>query len=403
MRGGEIFHAPFTLRLGISLLRPSHMRALLIVVFGVPLIILALLVHVTSPASGDDPGYSELLETFWSEFLRDPGNRLMLWALVVLLPLGVLAVFVQRLAHIRVTSTGLQARIPPVLGLGLFGQSGGQWDVRWEDVRRVRMVAPKRTRNTVQRLGWFRLVIETGRGEVRLNPFPWFNPDAEDHRLRLGELLRFGRLDAGRRVKEAPLIEVIEARGFEIEQVSGEGGDRGTASAGFDLARHRGMVVQLGLFLAAATYAIADTFFISAYRPLESLPAMPFVMVGLAALAGIAVLGRGVPRLERLAVGALTVISLVAAVHPATLRFNASTAESRIVAYEAVGPGRFRPVDGEEPSIDLRDLDVDRYWARYPRGAEHRFTLLRGIPGFEQLDLAPLYERTRAFYRAQER
>lgn len=400
MTGSKIFHEHFTLRLGISLLRPSHMRALLVAVLGIPLIIFALLILATSPASGEDPGYSDLLKIFWTDFLRDPGNRLMLWALALLLPLGVLAVAVQRFAHIRVTSTGLQARIP--LLLGLFRQSAGQWDIRWEDVRRVRMVTPGRTRNAVQRLGWFRLVIETGRGDIRLNPFPWFNPDAEDHRLRLGELLRFGGLEADRRVRDAPLVGVIEARGFEIEQTAGEDRDPETASAGFDLVRHRGMVVQLGLFLVAATYALVDTFFISAYRPLAPLPVMPFVMVGLPALAGVVALGRGAPRPERLAVGALTVISLVAAVHPAVLRLNALTAEPRIVTYEAVGPGRFRPVDEEWPPIDLRDLDVDRYWARYPRGSEHQFTLLRGIPNFEQLDLAPLYERTRAFYRARE-
>lgn len=125
---------------------------------------------------------------------------------------------------------------------------------------------------------------------------------------------------------------------------------------------------------------------------------VPFAVTGAVAVLASSQLGRGAPSRERLAVGALTVVALVAAAHPATLRLNAATAEPETVAYVSLGTGRFEPPDDRLPPIDLSTLGVPEYWARYARGAEHEFTLLRGTAGFYQLALRPVYERTRRFY-----
>jgi hypothetical protein len=132
------------------------------------------------------------------------------------------------------------------------------------------------------------------------------------------------------------------------------------------------------------------------------LPSLPFVAVTGAGALAVMMLGRGAPRAERLVLGVLTVAALTAAVHPALLRVNALTATPQEVAYVATGAGRFEARDAGLPALDLSNEDVNEYWAQYPIGAEHPFTLLRGAGMFYQLDLAPLYARTRSFYAAQD-
>lgn len=387
--------APRTLGLGASLLRPAHLWGLMLTALGVPVLVLVGLLFALERRVAERAGTGRVLETLWAELLQDPGNRLLLWALAVLAPLAAVFLLAQRAAHIRVTSMGLQGHVPRWLGVGVFRQTAGRWDIRWEAVRRVRLVEPAPLHNPVQRLGRYRLVIETDRGETWLNPFAWFDRVGRDHRLGLGELLTFRRLDPARRVQSAPLIGAVRARGFDIEHDTH--GGRAHAR-GFDLARHPGMVGQLALLFGTGLYALADTFFLAAYVPLEWMPAWPFVVTGVAAVLAVSALGRGAPRTERVVVGALVAGALIAAVYPATLRVNAATAEPETATYVAVGPGRFQARDAGLPAIDLTGAEVDEYWTQYPPGREHEFTLLHGIGGFHQLDLSPLHERTRRFY-----
>ncbi len=188
-------------------------------------------------------------------------------------------------------------------------------------------------------------------------------------------------------------MKAVEARGFEIEAA----GDAAQGAASFDLARHKGMLAQLGVLFGAGLYALGDTL-VAGYQPLGPLPLLPFAAAGVLAVAGSAVLGRGAPRAERLGVGALATLAVVAAVYPVTLRLNALGAEPRVAMYTAVAPGVFEPQAAGLPRIDLSGEDVDEYWTQYPPGSGHAFTLLRGSAGFYQLDLAPFYERTRRFY-----
>jgi hypothetical protein len=138
------------------------------------------------------------------------------------------------------------------------------------------------------------------------------------------------------------------------------------------------LVIQLVLFFAAGFYAVLGTFVFAHYRPLEALPSLPFVAVTGAGALAVMALGRGAPRMERLVLGVLTVAALTAAVHPALLRVNALTATPQEVSYLATGAGRFEARDAGLPALDLSNEKVDEYWAQYPLGAEHPFTLLRG-------------------------
>ena len=381
------------LRAGTSLLRPAHTWALLGVLFGLP--VAALLgILVVAELAADGPICPAIWSALRRELIDDPVNRSMLWAAAVLLPVATVLLFLESRARLRVGDTGLAVDIPRLLGLRWFRQTAGQWSVRWEDVRSVRLVGFARGRNTVQQLAWYRLVLDTEQGQKWLAAFRWHEPGA-DHRLGLGELFAYRKLDAAARLRSAPLVQAFETRGFAIETDA----NPSSAAQGFDLARHKGLLALVALFSMAGLYALIDTFFVRRYLALESLPVLPFLLVGtLTALAAWR-LGQGAPRLEHSVVGVLVVAACLAATQPATLRVNASTANMETHSYVSLGGGRFAAPNERLPAVDLSGLDVAEYWAAHPPGTPWDLTLLRGGAGFYQLDLAPIYERTRQFYR----
>jgi hypothetical protein len=380
----------------MSLMRRTHLARLAGLAFGLPLIALAVVTYWVLANGVSDREGSDLLGLAWKAVTQDP---LMLWALALLGPFGIVSIAGRRQAYLQITSLGLEGYIPRWTGLGLSRQTTGRWLVPWEAIRAVHLVHGRRARQPAQRLGDYRLVLDTDRGETWLAPFSWVDRQGRDHRLGLNEAFAFATFDPEAVLERAPLMGALRARGLVPEWRSQT---RSRASTGFDLTGHRGLVIQLVLFFAAGFYAVFDSFVFAHYRPLEALPSLPFVAVTGAGALAVMMLGRGAPRMERLVLGVLTVAALTAAVHPALLRVNALTATPQEVAYVATGAGRFEARDAGLPALDLSDENVDEYWAQYPMGAEHPFRLLRGAGMFYQLDLAPLYARTRAFYAAQD-
>lgn len=392
-----------TLALGISLFRPVHTWALLAMLVGMPLLALAVAVLGMQSASDGSSGAFGTLTTLLAEISRDPVDRTMLWLMAALVPVGAALWLARRRAFLRVTSMGIEANIPRAIAIDLPGQTCGEWRLRWEDVHRVSLVPGARVGtfrgiargNVLQRIRNSRLVIETAGGEKRLAPFLWFEPEAGDHRLGLGETLSFRNLDPIRRMLGAPLARGFTDRGFEIEVIDAV---LDAEPIGYDLMRHKGMVVQLGVIFVAAFYALVDTFFVDVHKPLGPLPFAPFVLFGVIAAIAASKLGRGAPKAERIGVGLLAVGACVAAAYPATLRFNAATAEPEVAAYISAGGGRFAAPEERLPPIDLSGERVPEYFEQYPPGTEHEFEVLRGAAGFYQLEMAPFYARTRRFY-----
>lgn len=385
------------LRAGTSLLRPAHTWALLGVALGLPVTALLAILAVMALAA-DGPICPAIWTALRTELIDDPVNRSMLWTTAVLLPFATVLLLLESRARLRLTQAGLEASIPRPLGIRWFRQTAGTWSVRWDDVRRVRLVGFARS-NAALRLAWYRLVIDTDHGEKWLAAFRWHERGGKDHRLGVGELLAYRKLDAAARLRSAPLVQALATRGFAIET---EADMAAPDAGGFDLARHKGLLAQVALFFVAGLYALTDAFFIRPYLPLEAPPAAPFLLVGALAVVAAWKLGQGAPRLERSVVGVLAVAACVAATHPAMLRLNAATAQAETLPYVSLGEGRFEPAGERLPAIDLSGLAVPEYWAEYPPGARQELTLLNGSLGFYQLELAPIYERTRRFYRDRE-
>jgi hypothetical protein len=384
-----------TLSLSLSIVNATAERILTAMALIIPLV--ALLLALLPVLSSSEPSTGDwIVSTGW-KLISDIENAAML-ALLILF--GTAAVVLQRMAYLHVTPGGLQARIPLWSGKTLAHQTTGSWTLQWDAIRRVRLrTPPDSLRSSIQKLNWYCLVLETDEGEFKLNPFGWVDPDARDHRLGLNEVLSWRKIDTGQRIRHAPLFPIIQEQGFAIESAEDE--QRQPTSPlfeGYDLTRHKGMVTQLILLAGIGGYALIDLV-AGRYQPLEMVPVYPFLVAALPAAALANVLGRGAPPMERFGVGALLVIATVAATYPAMLRVNALTAEPRTLQYEAMTPGNFTPVNASTPAIDLSGRNLPEYWAEYPEGSQHEFTLMRGDAGFYQLNLAPFRARTREFYR----
>ena len=388
-------YSPATLKFRLSPLHARDQIYLVVYLVATPIVLLAFILWLQWPER-DERQTGNLDQAV----VQSLGGDLFAAAAVigVVLGIGVVWWFFKSLqsATLRLTSTGVEMRQPGWIKPALMRQSGGDWRLGWHEIHAARLVLPGwQWLKPAHRLGQSRLVLDTAAGEKWLASFSWVDPD-HDHRLRLREILFSRNLDVEQRLRDTALVRALEASGIDVEM--GQAGAKPEAM-GYDLSSHAGSLAMLMLFALAAGYALIDAFFLGRFKPLEPMPVSPFYLAGLAGVVLAALLGRGVPTQERVALSALTVAALVAAAWPGTLRYNALTAQPRQVTYNAVAPGVFEAPAGDFPEVDLRSEKVPEYWEQFPPGSEHDFTLLRGDAGFYQLDPGAFYRKTRAFYR----
>lgn len=388
--------SPATLHMASSMIRKSQTKVL-VAVQSILLLSAAagFAILMAAPANADPENARSTLELLLSALAPDGAIEV---ATYIALVFAALAVWQQGRARMTVDDDGIHARMPVWLGMPGLRQTGGTWHVPWSDIRLVGLESPGWIGQTGQGLRLFRLRLSTSNGDVLVNPYVWYDPDGPDHRVSLFEILGRAK-DNPSRIRSTPLVRQLEARGFEIDD--GQAAEK-QASASFDLARHKGLAFQLVALFALAGYFAIDHFFLTPYLPLEPIPKAHFLPIAAGAFLVIVLTGRGAPPTERIAVGALTLAAVIAAVHPATLRFNAIDADRFTAGYEAVEIGRFSAHELDLPDIDLTSHRATEYWERYPPGRRHEFTIVRGRGGFRQLHLTPLNRKIRAWYAGDD-
>ena len=380
----------------------SPMRATSLLWPALPLLIavaIALFVMSGNPAALPEL-FMEVLREFWRE---EPVEALIA-AVGLILGAAFLGLAWLRLRHasLVIDPTGIRCQ-PAGHGLRLLLQDPRRhgWRLSWADIQQARLIPPGLPARNVQTLAMWKLRLHTPGGVRELIPWLWLEADTEDHRVSILTAMR--RPDEAKIqawVADSPLIQALTAHGVEVhtelpdttnplEQLPG---------GRFDLASHKGMLAQLGLFFVVGGYALVDGLLLQPWEALEPLPLMPFAATAIAAACLVGVLGRGAPQLERMTVAALCVAVITTAVWPGLLRFNAATDPSpQVYEYHMTQPGIFQTGNDELPTLDLRHLEVQAYW-RSLEPPEHEFRLYRGEAGFWQLDRGHLFERTRAFY-----
>ena len=92
--------------------------------------------------------------------------------------------------------------------------------------------------------------------------------------------------------------------------------------------------------------------------------------------------------------------ALAAALYPGLLRVNQLTDRGGLVShrYALQADLSLKPVEDGLPV--LRFPRYADYWAHFARGSLHEFALRRGGLGFYQVDMAPVNEDMRAWYRS---
>jgi hypothetical protein len=162
------------------------------------------------------------------------------------------------------------------------------------------------------------------------------------------------------------------------------------------------MVIQLILLGGLGIYAFVDYVFLTNYLVSGDLPLWPFVSAGLLAGALGVRLGKGTPVPERLGLAILLSIIAVVAAYPGVQRYTLVASPTPIaVDFNMTEPGYFE--HAQYPTINLQDKNIAEYLQSLPAGQPQTFLLYESVLGFGLIDMSPVYEKTRAFYRDDER
>lgn len=134
-------------------------------------------------------------------------------------------------------------------------------------------------------------------------------------------------------------------------------------------------------------------------RPLWAPQPGPLLLVGAGVFAVAALVAHRAPVRERMALALLLGALSAALFHPFHARALVLAAgSSETVSYQLIEAGRFRSLDADYPAMNLSNIDIPEYWRSLAPDSDHEFEIYSLGNDRYVLDLAALYERTRAFY-----
>jgi hypothetical protein len=265
------------------------------------------------------------------------------------------------------------------------------WSHSWSEIAVARIVIPRLAFN----LNMAAIVIEAGAARRKL-PGMWVPADGGVETPEQSFMFRSHEVIAAqiaRHMNESALARALRSRGVKVEM-------RETQRVAFALERNRASLGALALVFLLIAYAIVDWIANS-----ETYAVMPpvqlYLLAGmLAMLASVITLALNrVPHAEAWGVSIVLGAAFAFALYPGLLRVN------QISDNEGLKPQRYRladyvlfqPLDARLP--DLVFVDYHEYWQQFPRGSEHEFLMRTGGLGFPQIEMAPVHERMREFYR----
>ncbi|MEQ9547009.1 MAG: hypothetical protein RIK85_13470 [Marinobacter sp.] len=371
-----------------SILRTTHMAALLSVILVPMLGIFAVLAWLGFSETGD---LSKLFHT-------DDGSlgyeSILVLALLALLPFIVVS---NRKVRVELDSSTLKVHIPRLTGMGLMGLTTGDHRILLHSIQEIRLRPAAAPKALTPALHHSRLEVVTASQTYRLQPYNFLRLQGPDHRMGLRNVFGKPRDKLHGLLREAPLVQSLSAATGKAITVS-EPASSGPLANQYNLMTHKGMVAQLVLLTIFGLYGIADFVLLTDYLVLGNFPLWPFVSAGLLTAALGIRLGRGAPMAERLGVTALVTLAAVAATYPGLQRYSLLAAPQPIaVPYQSTDTALFEHPN--HPAIDQRNSQIAEYWQTVPAGSEYVFYLHRPVMGFSMVDMGPVHEKSRAFYQ----
>jgi len=351
-----------------------------------------------------------LAETIIDDLQQQPGWALAL-ALVGIAALTVLIVRIVRMAGeswLVTDSDGI--RCSPHKHHGPRKWLRHDWQLSWRDIERAVVERPGPKAQHIQNWINVTLSLESRQGQHDLALLLWEPVDAP---LDRPDLMTFR---PGKRLHELtethPLIRHLEQRSIPVEYraigLRGRWGlgkpaedrpDVDGADVPVDLLTHKALVVMLSLMGVIGVAAALHFTLLPPIRPLWSPNFGMLVLAAAVVFVAAAILSGSAPVRERTAVALMLGAMVGSFGYPLSVRMQSMTADAPVTAdYIVEEAGRFEPVDERHPALDLTDLDIPEYWNSLALGELHPFDLQRVDEDRYILRLAPLFDRTRAFY-----
>jgi len=273
-----------------------------------------------------------------------------------------------------------------------------EWSAKWNDITRAYF----RKKKGAYGLGSIELVLATYRGEEhKLRPYLWVDTAVSEPASPWRALSRIQSMkppELHRAILESPIMRFVAARlpRFETEA----GWDK--VAFPYALEANRRALAALALCAALMAYAITDLVINQetyAFRPPYSTLALLGVIVAL--IAGRWLSGADMPSAERAGLAIVLGATFAGALYPGLLRINQLTdgVGLRTYLYQLQRDGSLAPLQTGPP--ELRFLRYADYWSSFSAGSLHEFRLRRGGLGFYQVDMAPVNEAMRAYFRNQ--
>lgn len=371
-----------------SVLRTTHMAALLSVILLPMLGIFVVLAWLGISETGD------LLKLIRTEDGSLSYEAILVTALFALLPFIVVS---NRKVRVELDSSTLKVHVPRLTGMGLMGLTTGDHRIPLHSIQEIRLRPATAQKTLAPAFHQSRLEIATARHTYRFQPYNFLRPQGPDHRMGLRDIFGKPKDKLPGLLEEAPLVQALSAAtGLAI--TASEPVSSGPLANQYNLMTHKGMVAQLFLLTVLGLYGVADFMLLTDYLVVGSLPLWPFVSAGLLTAALSIRLGRGAPMAERLGVMTLVTLAAIAATYPGLQRYSLLASPDPIaVAYQVQQTGLFGHPD--HPTIDQRGSGIPEYWETVSVGSEYVFYLHGPVMGFTMVDMGPVYEESRMFYR----
>lgn len=335
-----------------------------------------------------DPELKERIT--WSDITRRMTDK----NFVAQLMLGIIAAFFlfwQRNERLIIDEKGIRYISPLPQWLQFFRRS---WRLEWNMMRRATLSPSKFSPRTDMST----LLFEVGLEKHKLLPGQWVIRGSASNAAEQGSI--WHNLNPRHHVvalQDTPVMRYLKALGIEIDKEAApiEG------SHLFAIEKHPHALSAVLLFFVLSSYAAADGLLIYGETYATLPPYWIFVGAGvLAALTALLWLSRvRVPLLESAVLAALLGGSIGMAMYPALLRINQFSDKHGLASYEYV----LRSDMALKPSVAtlpiLRFDNFDEYWKYHGVGSRHHFQIRKGGLDFYQINMRPVYEEMKIFYR----
>ena len=376
----------------------QHRRLFWAAMLLITTVVVIALVLTTRPIASHELDWAAIGQAMWKKIDADP-LRASFHALTLLVVVGHLlyVFFVQMRERLVLTRAGIEFHSPLPTRVPLLRKS---WSLSWSQVQSLAL------RSLLPGGGPQVTVLElVARGRKhRLYPFHWVDPAdpglVSPWKLAL-HARRPGPATLVTQIDDSPLVRYVHAALPHL------GAPRAVdlVRTAFAIEKNpRALAVTVAFFVLLA-YALIDGAFLGRETYAQHPPFEAFAILGAVVMAfGALWMVRGsVPLGEAMVIALLAGGGAGTAAYPGMLRLNAltDTAGLQPYQYQLASDLELHPLVAGPPA--LRFPEYYEYWSQFKTGSVHVFELRHGGLGFYQLNLAPLEQELRDFYRKQMR